>query len=343
MSSCQKFHIKMLLLCAWAFGLEQNDTVAKPSVILVIVDGMGPTHIEAARWIEYGATQKSYIQSMHEVRAFSTQNVKEELTDSAAAGTCISTGVRTMNGRIARDAYGANLQTLPEFIKQNYKDYQVAVVAKTYATHATPGAFLTHGSDRKNNTELMANLISGNVADLIICAEQKEIDEQITGLQDKFNLVRVKEVEENPDVIRSAGTDKPLFATYAAENVANFADYADGYQFELKNLTRLALERLTAQDRPFFIMVEASRVDMESHGNNATGILGEQIEADRLVRYLQGYVDAHPEQNVQLIVTADHETSGLTFTDSLTDLAGDLPNEQQGYADANARRKARVE
>lgn len=60
---------------------------------------------------------------MNEVRAFSTQNIKEELTDSAAAGTSISTGVRTVNGRIARDAYGVNLQTLPEYIKQTYKDY----------------------------------------------------------------------------------------------------------------------------------------------------------------------------------------------------------------------------
>ena len=162
----------MLLLCACAYGLEQDNVTAEPSVVLVIVDGMGPTHIEAARWIEYGATQKSYIQTMSEVRAFSTQNVKEELTDSAAAGTCISTGVRTVNGRIARDAYGVNLQTLPEFIKQNYRDYQVAVVAKTYATHATPGSFLTHGDDRNDHAELMRNLVSGNVADLIICAEQ---------------------------------------------------------------------------------------------------------------------------------------------------------------------------
>ena len=162
----------MLLLYSCVLGSEQdNSTVAKPSVILVIVDGMGPTHIEMARWVEYGATQKSYIQTMDEVRVLSTQNVREELTDFAAAGTSISTGIRTINGRIARDAYGANLQTLPEFIKQNYRDYQVAVIAKTYATHATPGSFLTHGNDRKNNSELMTNLIDGNVADLIVCTE----------------------------------------------------------------------------------------------------------------------------------------------------------------------------
>ena len=75
-----------------------------------------------------------------------------------------------MNKKIARDAYGVNLQTLPEFIKKNYEHYQVGVIAKTYATHATPASFLTHGDDRNNNNELVTNLISNNVADLIICA-----------------------------------------------------------------------------------------------------------------------------------------------------------------------------
>ena len=64
----------------------QNVT-AKPSVIYFIVDGMGPNHIEYGRWIEYGYNSDSYIKNMDEVRAVSTQNANEELTDSAAAGT----------------------------------------------------------------------------------------------------------------------------------------------------------------------------------------------------------------------------------------------------------------
>lgn len=174
----------------------------------------------------------------------------------------------------------------------------------------------------------MTNLISGNVADLVICAEQSQIDEQINGIKDKFDLVRVKEVEENPNIIVNKEDGKPLYVTYANENVTNFIDYADDYQFELKNLTRLALERFTNKAQPFFMMIEASRVDMESHDNSVAEIIGEQIEADRLVRYLQSYIDEHLQQNIQLIVTADHETSGLTFTDKLENLKGELPNDQ---------------
>lgn len=202
------------------------------------------------------------------------------------------------------------------------------MIAKTYATHATPAAFLTHGNDRSNNTELMTNLISGNVADLVICTEQSQIDEQINGIKDKFDLVRVKEVEENPNIIVNKEDGKPLYVTYANENVTNFIDYADDYQFELKNITRLALERFTNKAQPFFMMIEASRVDMESHDNSVAEIIGEQIEADRLVRYLQRYIDEHLQQNIQLIVTADHEKSGLTFTDKLENLKGELPNDQ---------------
>ena len=66
------------MLFLWSFVLNEqqdNSTAADPSVILVIVDGMGPTHIEMARWVEYGATRESFIKAMNEVRALSTQNI----------------------------------------------------------------------------------------------------------------------------------------------------------------------------------------------------------------------------------------------------------------------------
>ena len=60
---------------------------------------------------------------------------------------------------------------MPEFITEKYPHYQNAIIAKIYATHATPASFLTHGNNRNNHDELMRNLIDGNVADLIISSE----------------------------------------------------------------------------------------------------------------------------------------------------------------------------
>jgi alkaline phosphatase len=45
-------------------------------------------------------------------------------------------------------------------------------------------------------------------------------------------------------------------------------------------------------------MIEASKVDLGSHDNNATYLVGEMIEADRLIRQLMHYIDTHPEQNL---------------------------------------------
>ena len=42
------------------------------------------------------------------------------------------------------------------------------------------------------------------------------------------------------------------------------------------------------------MMIEASKVDTESHSNNETGLIGEQIEADRLIKFLQQYIDDNP-------------------------------------------------
>ena len=52
-------------------------------------------------------------------------------------------------------------------------------------------------------------------------------------------------------------------------------------------------------------------IDYVSHRNDSEGILAEMRDFDRAVRVAMEYVDAHP--GTLLVVTADHETGGLTL------------------------------
>ena len=74
-------------------------------------------------------------------------------------------------------------------------------------------------------------------------------------------------------------------------------------------------------------MVEGSQIDSEAHANNAQGILAETRDFDRAVGAAMDYADAHP--GTLVVVTADHETSGLSITSNETDFT--LSDSGVGY------------
>ena len=58
-------------------------------------------------------------------------------------------------------------------------------------------------------------------------------------------------------------------------------------------------------------MVEGSQIDFESHGNRADGVLAEVRDFEAAVSAAMRFADNHP--GTLLVVTADHETGGLTM------------------------------
>ncbi|MDE6711747.1 MAG: alkaline phosphatase, partial [Alistipes sp.] len=80
----------------------------------------------------------------------------------------------------------------------------------------------------------------------------------------------------------------------------------------LPQATRKALELLSADNEEgFFRMVEGSQIDMACHGNDASRVLDEMRDFEQAVAAAMEFADAHP--GTLVIVTADHETGGLTL------------------------------
>ena len=100
-----------------------------------------------------------------------------------------------------------------------------------------------------------------------------------------------------------------LFASkhmpYAHKGRGDYLPRAVGKALEI--LSNDAAER----DEGFMLVVEGSMIDYVSHRNDSEGILAEMRDFDRAVRVAMEYVDVHP--GTLLVVTADHETGGLTL------------------------------
>ena len=95
---------KVIFLCAFilmAFsaGISVNAAESSPpkNIILLIGDGMGPNQVAMAHASKGSAL---HMDGMPYKGTVTTTNASGAVTDSAAAGTAIATGIKTKNGAV---------------------------------------------------------------------------------------------------------------------------------------------------------------------------------------------------------------------------------------------------
>jgi alkaline phosphatase len=79
----------------------------------------------------------------------------------------------------------------------------------------------------------------------------------------------------------------------------------------LPEMTAKAIEVLSKDKDGFFLMVEASMIDWGAHDKNFEYVVAETIDLDKTVGVALNFAKSNRETLV--IVTADHETGGLTL------------------------------
>lgn len=72
------------------------------------------------------------------------------------------------------------------------------------------------------------------------------------------------------------------------------------------------------KDKGFFVMIEGGRIDHAAHANDPLGVIGETLEFDKAIKEALTFYRQHSEETL-IIVTADHETGGLTLGGRLGD------------------------
>jgi alkaline phosphatase len=79
----------------------------------------------------------------------------------------------------------------------------------------------------------------------------------------------------------------------------------------LPNATKLALEKLSKNEKGFFLMVEGSQIDWGGHDNDADYLIQELLDFDKTIGVALDFAKQNGE--TLIIVTADHETGGYTL------------------------------
>lgn len=129
------------------------------NVIYLLGDGMGRTHVTAARERFYGAEGKLVMETLPAQGYVSTYAVEKNsgqpgqtdfhpnpVTDSASAATAWASGVKTYNAALGVDAKGTVVPTVMEMAKQ--AGYRTGNVSTAEITDATPAGQMSHALAR---------------------------------------------------------------------------------------------------------------------------------------------------------------------------------------------------
>lgn len=284
----------------------QTDGAKKKAknVILLIGDGMGLAQIQAGLSANFG--QSNMINIKH-IGLSRTEAVNSDFTDSAAGATAMATGKKTNNRYISKDAAGKPLNAIPDTLARF--GIKSGVISTGDVTDATPAAFYAKQTERSNSKAIAADFENAHV-DILVGSGRKNFSEN----PDKSLINRIAKKGYTYQ------TDLKVFAASKNEKqLVLLADSAtrkvlDGRGEMLKTSLLKTIEILSKNKEGFFIMAEGAQIDHGGHANNLPFAVTEQHDFDRTVGEALKFADQDGETLV--IVTADHETGGLSLLDA---------------------------
>lgn len=279
-----------------------NVTKAK-NIILLIGDGMGPNQIMAGSLYK---GEDLYMMGFPYHTMVETDSLSG-LTDSAAAGTALATGKRTINGRVGRDNDFYDLETIVDIAAGMGKRTGIITTEEVYG--ATPMAFMAHADDRGQSKMLLDSVAEEAKVNLIMSYVYSNTYAKI------LTKVGYEEIASVADVSESE-SDKVMGKYLIAARASSMsAGEEDGYVAFDRAVTE-ALEYLSKDEDGFFLMAEGAHIDHGGHSNDMSYMLQELLAFDDGVRAVLEW--AKDRDDTVVIVTADHETGGLKLKKGIT-------------------------
>jgi len=272
-------------------------------------------------------------------------------TDSAAAATAMSPGMKTYQGTIGVDIDEQPLVHAIELAEQKGK--ATGVVTSVEWSHATPAGFVAHNASRNNYEEIAQEMVYDSAVDVIMGCGHPWFD-----THGQFNTIPINfkyvggEVMWNDLVAGIAGGDADgdsvadpwvLIQTRAefqalvngptpkrvigtaqihqtlqqtrdgdADAAPYIVPFIDSVP-TLEEMTMAALNILDDDPDGLFLMVEGGAVDWASHANQSGRMIEELTDFENAVEAVVTWVRKNSNwRETLLIVTSDHETGYLT-------------------------------
>jgi alkaline phosphatase len=268
----------------------------------MIGDGMSTPQVYAAMLTSENPTSFERFPITGLVKTYSKSH---KITDSAAGGTAIATGHKTNNGMIGMNSDSIPVPSVLETLSE--KGMKTGVVATSYITHATPASFVAKNINRNNYEEIAMDFAKTDKVNILIGGGKKHFTER----KDGINLIdkMVSEGWSYYDTLINTNQNDKIMILASDDHLPSYPTRGDF----LPEASIMAINALNRSENGFFLMIEGSQIDFAAHNSDSTYLVNEMHDFDNTINKVLDF--AEKDGNTLVIVTADHETGGLTMID----------------------------
>ena len=320
-----KKNIILALFFVIPFNIYSQESES-PNIILMIGDGMGLTQITSGM---YSNNNSTTLENFQYVGLSKTHSYDNLVTDSASAGTAMSSGEKTQNKVLGLDYKGNPIKSILSICQD--KGYSTALVATSNILHATPAAFFAN-IDYRYNYEAIGVQMTKSGVNYFVGGGEKYFNSR----EDKRNLINemtengyefvynISDFEKNKSNYLGFFTakDEPYYFYKGVNYSSREYDESDykkdepledftGRESYLARSTKATLGKLNELGKPFFIMIEGSQIDWGGHDNDQKYMVSQFLEFNDAIEVALEF--AKKDKNTIVVVTADHETGGAAI------------------------------
>ena len=293
------------LFSACAQKKEEPQEPAKAlNVIYFIGDGTALPQVYAGM---LATRQEMVFPKFPYIGVVDTHSSSNDITDSAAGGTALSSDHKTSNAMVGMNPDSIPVKTLLEVFHEQGKE--TGLVVTSYITHATPACFYAKVPHRRQYEDIALQLAEADNINLAIGGGRKHFNQR----KDSIDLIQRMENELGWKVYDTLADIDVTCKKYAVlANDDHMPKAADRGDF-LPRAVKTALKTLDSAENGFFLMVEGSQIDFACHANDSAWMVDEVVDFSYAIQVALDYAEEHG--NTLVVVTADHETGGLTMPD----------------------------
>lgn len=312
--------MKFRTLLAGAFlvaGMMCSFAQTPKYVFYCIGDGMGLSPLIAAQ--TYNRTilknDKPLTMMTFPVAGWSlTYSASSDITDSAAAGTALSSGYKTKNGMLGMNPDTVSINSITVPLRE--MGFGIGIATSVAPDDATPGAFFAHVPYRGMTYEIGKQMAqSGYEFFAGAGLRGAEKDGNPTDLLDYYKQNNVQ-VVYGPEGIKEINSDKVVLLNNEGSDKNNIGYTIDSISgtLTLPMIATTAIDFLekNSPDK-FFLMLEGGNIDHALHANDGGAALKEILNFDEALKIVYNFYLAHPDETL-IVVTADHDTGGMSHT-----------------------------
>ncbi len=312
-------------MCAASYAAADD---APRYIFYFIGDGMGLSPVMTAQAYNRDILKNDKPLNMLQLPVASwamTYSANAPITDSAAAGTALSTGAKTKNGMVGMNPDTVNVTSVARQLKD--MGWGVGVVTTVGADDATPSAFYAHVPYRKmfydidiaaaqSGYEFIAGAGLGGLKNKDGNPTDVEQVMQQNGVQIVYGPEGIDAIDSRR-VLLVGPKDSPSWNVgYTIDSIAGALTLPVITQTCLSHLEKYSPDR-------FFMMVEGGNIDHALHANDGGAALKEILNFDQSLAIAYNFYLAHPDETL-IVVTADHDTGGMSHVHSRTGMPDQL-------------------